>query len=196
MKIIKKSKTFDVIDDRLKEVSEIFMYLPPLEKIVHLGGIADAIMKMIESHHLILVQYLEKNSFLTQNQPYEYTFWTVIQHKVTGEWVATGEDAAGDKYHYLDDFEKPIARNKFLIKALHIGLEVKDESTPLAAPSVPLTEFEYNVILEDLHGYPDIASSIMKHFKVESLQEIPRSEINNVRAQIKRIKRTHEDYIV
>lgn len=195
--IIKKSKEYSGVDEAIKEINERFIYLPPLEKIVHLGGIADAILKSMDSPRgLTLVQYLVKNDFLTHDNPYEYVLWTVIQHKVTSEWVARGDDATGQTYQYLDEAEKPIFRNKCLIKALDIGTEAKDESAPLSEKKFPLSDFEYNVLSEDLFGYPDIAKSIMNHFKVNSLKEIPRSEINTVRTQIKRIKRTHEDYIV
>lgn len=54
---------------------------------------------------------------------------------------------------------------------------------------------EYNDLMWDLEEFPDIVKNIQKHYGITTLADLPRTEYHNAKAQIRKIKKTHEDYV-
>lgn len=191
----KQSDEIEVINGQIKKIGDRFIFLSRLDKIFHLGGIMVAIISKLPEVGLEHLQWIEHNSF-NSGMPEEYILWTVISHPGSGEWIRDGYDATGNYYHYQEEKEKALIRDRCLLKILKIS---SNNSDPLPVNDTlsaqPLSEFEYSVLTEDLEGYPDIARSILQHFKLDSLKDLPQSQLKAVRNQIKRLKRTHENFV-
>lgn len=53
---------------------------------------------------------------------------------------------------------------------------------------------QYNELLIELEGYPEVATDIMKYYEITTLDDIPREEYHKVRNRILNIKKTYEQY--
>lgn len=67
---------------------------------------------------------------------------------------------------------------------------------PVARISHPdtISKQEYEDIMWELEGYPDLVKNIQKHYAISSIADLPKSEFYNTKAQIRKIKKAQEDY--
>lgn len=54
---------------------------------------------------------------------------------------------------------------------------------------------EYEDLMWELESFPEIVKSILKHYDIVSIADLPKSEFHNAKSQIRKIKKTHEDYV-
>lgn len=58
----------------------------------------------------------------------------------------------------------------------------------------PISKEQYNELLIELEGYPEITKDIMTYYQIASLADVPKDEFYKIRKRIIGIKRTLEDY--
>lgn len=58
--------------------------------------------------------------------------------------------------------------------------------------TVLISKDEYDDLMWELDGYPDIVKAIHKFYKIESLVELPKAELYNAKREIRRIKKNDE----
>jgi hypothetical protein len=57
-----------------------------------------------------------------------------------------------------------------------------------------INKTEYNELMIELDGYPDIAKDIMQVYEIQTIADLPREEYHKVRAKILKIKRNIEEF--
>lgn len=53
---------------------------------------------------------------------------------------------------------------------------------------------QYNELIIELDGYPEIAQSMMEVYNIETLADLPRDDYHKTMDKIRRLKKTEEDY--
>lgn len=81
-----------------------------------------------------------------------------------------------------------------IAKAMRVLRELKDD-IPVGAQKELITTEDYNGLLWELDGWPDIVKAIYKNYNIHSLQQILRSDLPIVKVKIKEIKKTYENYV-
>lgn len=79
-------------------------------------------------------------------------------------------------------------------KTSRVLLEIQAEVEQIKQEEL-VTPEEYTSLMWELDGWPDITTQIHKHYKISSINLLPRREVLSVRNRIKEIKKTHENYI-
>lgn len=69
--------------------------------------------------------------------------------------------------------------------------EKKDSS--YAIPTI--NKEQYNELMIELDGQPEIAKDMMESYRIETIADLPKEEYHKARAKILKIKRTQEDYL-
>jgi len=58
-----------------------------------------------------------------------------------------------------------------------------------------ITSEQYKDLMSELDGYEEIAKGIQVFYKISSIADLPKSEYYTVQGKIRRLKKTHEDYV-
>ena len=80
--------------------------------------------------------------------------------------------------------EKEMVRN---IKAPELALKSEFPET--------ITADQYKELMFELDGFPDIAKGIQVFYKISSIADLPKGEYYVVQNKIRKLKKTHEDYV-
>lgn len=79
-------------------------------------------------------------------------------------------------------------------KAMKVLRELKD-NIPMESQKELISVEEYNGLLWELDGWPDIVKAIYKNYNIHSLQQIFKADLPVVKVKIKEIKKTYENYV-
>lgn len=58
-----------------------------------------------------------------------------------------------------------------------------------------ITKDQYEDLMHELEGQPQIAKGILKFYNINALSDIPKTEFYNAQHRIRNIKKTHEEYV-
>jgi hypothetical protein len=58
-----------------------------------------------------------------------------------------------------------------------------------------ISKDQYDILMYELEGFSDIAKGIQTKYGIDTLADLPKTEYYPVETQIRKIKKTHEDYI-
>lgn len=58
-----------------------------------------------------------------------------------------------------------------------------------------ITKDQYDDLMHELEGQPQIAKGILKFYNINALSDIPKTEFYNAQHRIRNIKKTHEEYV-
>lgn len=72
----------------------------------------------------------------------------------------------------------------------------KPTKEPTVDRSDTINKDQYNELMIELDGYPEIAKDILECYRIETLADLPRDEYHRARKQIMRIKHTYSEYNV
>lgn len=98
--------------------------------------------------------------------------------------------------------EKFLALEESLFKAWNDYLALKDEYKktfetvvpvlePIMFQTTPLTPEQADIIRDDLEGIEDITQTVLRHYQINSIDDLPQEEFKLIRLNIKRIKRNY-----
>lgn len=98
--------------------------------------------------------------------------------------------------------EKFLALEESLFKAWNDYLALKDEYKktfetvvpvlePIRFQTTPLTPEQADIIRDDLEGIEDITQTVLRHYQINSIDDLPQEEFKLIRLNIKRIKRNY-----
>ena len=88
----------------------------------------------------------------------------------------------------FQEIEASLAKVVKVVRELKFELK-RNTGAPLVSPE------EYTALMWELDGWPDIVKSIHKNYDITSIDQLPRCELQTVRAKIKDIKKTYETYV-
>lgn len=57
-----------------------------------------------------------------------------------------------------------------------------------------ISQDQYNELMIELDGYPELTEDILECYTIETLADLPREEYHKTRARVVKIKRTEEEY--
>lgn len=182
-------------------------------KFANLQAIIAAVKESLASNGLAFFQQLE-----IQEEGNSYTLLKTFLGHSSGQWICSmariipekTDRSTGNKYeiykrlHALmllgiaPSSHDPIAfdDNGDELKEMTLIEELKkpNENKKTLDRNDVITNENYKDLLIELEDYEDIASDILTTYGIETLADIPREEYHKVRAQILRIKKTHDDY--
>jgi hypothetical protein len=58
-----------------------------------------------------------------------------------------------------------------------------------------ITAEQYKDLMIELDGYADIAKGVQVFYKISSIADLPKSEYYTVQGKIRKLKKTHEEYV-
>lgn len=81
-----------------------------------------------------------------------------------------------------------------LLKAFKMLREIKTEIEGTISKEF-ITKEEYNGLMWELDGWPDIVKAIHNNYSITSIDQLERKELPIVKSKIKEIKKTFENYV-
>jgi len=190
---IDKNTTPNALELKIKNVFRLFGYIPKASEIINCGSIVDAVYKEVENQGLISIQYAGEKSYAF----YDGHGMATIIHSDLIDKDSFEHRLFNKRFENWDSLslgEQQHKKNICFLNSLSIALEPESHKDIVKSDDSPaINDFAYEVLMDDLHGYPQILESMKKYFKINSLKYLPESELTNARLQIKKIKRNCED---
>lgn len=176
----------------------------PYGMFANLQAIIAATRESLSLNGLSFYQYVE----LQDEGSGASLLWSTIAHE-GGQYIASGARIMQEHFAKIEDYKRihaylilgiaPVGRDPLLIHeqdAIEKMAATKPRAPKYIRPSHSnsLTTDEYNDLMWELEEYPEVAKSILKYYSISTIADLPREEYYPAKAQIKKIKKTHEDY--
>lgn len=93
----------------------------------------------------------------------------------------------------FDDNGQELAEQE-LINRLRKPSTAQKESSIIQKETATVNKDQYDELMIELDGYPEIVKDILECYRIETLADLPREEYHRARKQIMRIKNTYQEY--
>ena len=85
--------------------------------------------------------------------------------------------------------------NEQFDKVILDNLKKPKKPTKLSEFVDVITEIQYNDLMYELEGFDSITDDIRKFYNISTLADLPATEYQTVLGRIRKLKKTHEDYL-
>lgn len=224
METINRSSEINQIMGSLAKAQGSYKKLIPNEeapggKFSNLQAILDAVRESLANNGLAFYQYIE----LLDEGSGAALLRTILGHE-SGQYISStarvvrgkNERQTGNiyeihkRFHALmilgiapssndpmafDDNGEELAEQQ-LIDDLRKPKKIEDGKIVTKQPisSETVNKDQYNELVIELDGFPEIAQSMMEVYRIETLADLPKDEYHKCMDKIRRLKKTEEDY--
>lgn len=134
-------------------------------------------------------QYISSCSRVIPGSTFRETFNNIEAYKRLNALLILGIAPVGKDPLIYDDNGASQAE-KVMVRTLRSARMMPKSHVPET-----ITSDEYEDLMWELEEFPEVVKSILKHYDITSIADLPKTEFHNAKAQIRKIKKTHEDYI-
>lgn len=134
-------------------------------------------------------QYMSSGSRIIQESTFIETWNNTEAYKRMHAYLLLGIAPTGTDPLFYDD-NGVMQADRLRIKNIR-----ENKPAPRSYMAEVISTDEYDDIMWELNDYPEIVKSLQKHYGLSSIADLPKSEYHPAKAQIRKIKKTHEEYI-
>lgn len=135
-------------------------------------------------------QYISSCSRVVAGTTFRETFTGIEAYKRLNALLILGIAPVGKDPLIFDDNGAEQAE-KMMIK----NLRSSDRSKiPKSQHPDVISKDEYEDLLYELDGFPELVTGIQKFYDIISIADLPKSEFHQAKAKIRKLKKTHEEY--
>lgn len=214
-----RSDDINLIMAALSKAQGSYKSLQPNEdmaggRFANLTAILDAVRDSLSANEIAFYQYLE----LKDEGSGASLLWTSLAHS-SGQYIATCSRVVvgqtfKETFNAIERYKRlsalsllgiaPVGRDPLIHDDNGVQEEDRitlrnsrrEKNTSKAIESESISTEQYEDLMWELEKYPDIVKGIQKYYNISSIADLPKSEFYNAKAQIRKIKKTHEDYAV
>ena len=135
-------------------------------------------------------QWISTSSRVIPGQTFRETFNGIESYRRLSALLLLGIAATGNDPLIQDD-NGTQEQEKEIIKKMK-----QPDKVPVGRDFIEtITGDQYKELMFELDGYPDIAKGILVFYKISSIADLPKTEYYTVQGKIRKLKRTHEEYM-
>lgn len=214
-----RSDNIDLITGAMAKAQGSYKVLVPNEKaaggmFANLQAVIESVKGSLSENGLAFYQYVE----LLDEGAGASLLKTIISHE-SGQWISTvARIVTGTTFRETFNCIEAYRRLHALLllgiapspgdplikddngleqqdKVILQSLRKPNEAPPKSEHTDTITSDQYDDIMFELEGYDVITKGIQEFYKISSLADLPKTEFYNVQARIRKLKKTHEEYV-